>query len=42
MDESRAEYARFLEPWADADPDAPVLKQARTEYSDLAGAPTVN
>ena len=33
--ESRAEYESFFAAWKDADSDAPVLKQARTEYARL-------
>lgn len=35
MSESRGEYDRFFALWKDADPDVPVLKQARQEYSHL-------
>ena len=33
--ESRAAYQDFLTLWKDADPDIPVLKQAKAEYSKL-------
>jgi len=32
---SRAEYQEFLLLWKDADPDIPVLKQAKAEYAKL-------
>jgi tetratricopeptide (TPR) repeat protein len=32
---ARAAYQDFLALWKDADPDIPMLKQARTEYSNL-------
>lgn len=32
---SRSEYEQFFAAWKDADPDLPVLKQARQEYSEL-------
>ena len=32
---ARAEYQDFLALWKDADPDVPILKQARVEYSRL-------
>jgi eukaryotic-like serine/threonine-protein kinase len=32
---ARAEYQEFLTLWKDADPDLPVLKQAKTEYAKL-------
>jgi tetratricopeptide (TPR) repeat protein/DNA-binding winged helix-turn-helix (wHTH) protein len=34
-DPARAEYARFLEVWKDADPDIPILKEAKAEYAKL-------
>jgi hypothetical protein len=34
-DESREEYSRFFELWKDADVDAPVLMQAKMDYSHL-------
>jgi eukaryotic-like serine/threonine-protein kinase len=33
--QSRAAYQQFLALWKDADPDIPVLKQARAEYAKL-------
>ena len=32
---SRAAYQDFLTLWKDADPDIPILKQAKTEYAKL-------
>ena len=32
---SRAKYQDFLTLWKDADPDIPILKQAKTEYAEL-------
>ena len=32
---SRAAYEAFFKLWKDADPDIPVLQQAKTEYSKL-------
>jgi hypothetical protein len=32
---SRAAYQDFLALWKDADPDIPILKQAKAEYSQL-------
>ena len=32
---SRASYQDFLALWKDADPDVPVLKQAKAEYAKL-------
>ena len=32
---ARAAYQDFLESWKDADPDIPVLKQAKAEYAKL-------
>jgi len=37
IETSRAEYARFIAQWKDADGDVPVLKAARAEYGKLAG-----
>ena len=34
-DKARAEYEQFLNLWKDADPDIPVLQQARAEYGKL-------
>jgi len=33
--DSRGEYEKFFAFWKDADPDVPVLKQARSEYARL-------
>jgi tetratricopeptide (TPR) repeat protein len=33
--EARAAYQNFLELWKDADPDIPVLREARAEYAKL-------
>ena len=32
---ARAAYQDFLTLWRDADPDIPILKQAKAEYSKL-------
>jgi tetratricopeptide (TPR) repeat protein len=32
---SKAAYSHFFELWKDADPDIPILRQARTEYANL-------
>ena len=32
---ARAAYLRFLSLWQDADPDIPILEQAKTEYASL-------
>jgi serine/threonine protein kinase len=32
---ARAEYQDFLALWKDADPDIPILKEARAEYATL-------
>ena len=32
---ARAKYQDFLELWKDADPDTPILKQAKREYAKL-------
>ena len=32
---SRAAYQDFFALWKDADPDIPILKQAKTEYARL-------
>jgi hypothetical protein len=32
---SRTAYQNFLTLWKDADPDIPVLKEAKTEYAKL-------
>jgi tetratricopeptide (TPR) repeat protein len=34
-DEARKNYERFFEIWKDADPEIPLLKQAREEFSKL-------
>ncbi len=34
-DKSRAAYQEFLALWKDADPDIPILKQAKAEYAKL-------
>ena len=34
-DRNRAEYQDFFALWKDADPDIPILQQARAEYSKL-------
>ena len=36
-----AAYKDFLTLWKDADPDIPILKQAKTEYEKLRGAQEV-
>jgi acetate kinase len=35
MEESKSVYSHFLTLWKDADPDIPILKQARAEYAKL-------
>jgi eukaryotic-like serine/threonine-protein kinase len=37
-DDSRKEYKTFFSLWKDADPDLPVLHQARLEYNQLGNA----
>ena len=32
---AKAAYQEFLALWRDADPDIPILKQAKTEYANL-------
>jgi len=32
---ARAAYQDFLTLWKDADPDIPILKQAKTEYAKV-------
>jgi hypothetical protein len=32
---AHAAYQDFLAPWKDADPDIPILKQAKAEYASL-------
>ena len=34
-DKSRAAYQEFFVLWKDADPDIPILKQAKAEYAEL-------
>ena len=34
---SRAQYADFFALWKGADPDVPILRQAKAEYTKLAG-----
>lgn len=34
-DQARNWYERFFERWKDADPDVPILKDARAEYARL-------
>ena len=34
-EEARAAFQDFLTPWKDADPDIPILKQAKAEYAKL-------
>jgi hypothetical protein len=38
---AEAEYQDFLTLWKDADPDIPILKQAKSEYAKLQQHPTV-
>jgi eukaryotic-like serine/threonine-protein kinase len=33
--EARKEYEKFLTDWKEADPEVPVLKQAKSEYESL-------
>ena len=35
IDKSRAAYQDFFALWKDADPDIPILKQAKAEYAKL-------
>jgi serine/threonine protein kinase/tetratricopeptide (TPR) repeat protein len=35
LERSRKEYQAFLSSWANADPDIPILKQAKAEYGKL-------
>jgi len=37
-DEARKNYERFFEIWKDADPEIPLLKQAREEFVKLTGS----
>ena len=32
---ARAAYQEFFTPWKDADPDIPILQQAKAEYAKL-------
>jgi eukaryotic-like serine/threonine-protein kinase len=32
---AKAAYKEFFTLWKDADPDVPILKQAKTEYAKL-------
>lgn len=32
---AKAAYQEFLTLWKDADPDIPILKQAKAEYAEL-------
>jgi len=34
-DRARTEYQNFLALWKDADPDIPILTQAKAEYAKL-------
>ena len=34
-DDAKKEYQRFLELWQDADPDVPILQEAKAEYAQL-------
>ena len=34
-EKSRAAYQQFFTLWKDADPDIPILKQAKAEYAKL-------
>jgi tetratricopeptide (TPR) repeat protein len=38
VDGARKQYADFLSLWKDADPDIPILKQAKAEYAKLQSA----
>jgi hypothetical protein len=35
LDAARTNYQDFLALWKDADPDIPILKQAKSEYARL-------
>jgi hypothetical protein len=35
VERSRKEYQTFFSTWTDADPDIPILKQAKTKYAKL-------
>ena len=41
-DKARTAYQDFLTLWKDADPDIPILKQAKAEYAKLTRAPLRN
>jgi len=34
-DRARSEYRQFLQVWKNADPDIPILKEAKAEYAKL-------
>jgi hypothetical protein len=40
MTQARKAYQDFLALWKDADPDIPILQQARREYEKLGAAPS--
>jgi eukaryotic-like serine/threonine-protein kinase len=35
VEKARAAYQEFIALWKDADPDVPILKQAKAEYASL-------
>lgn len=35
IEKARTQYQDFLSLWKDADPDIPILKQAKAEYARL-------
>jgi eukaryotic-like serine/threonine-protein kinase len=35
LEGARKQYSDFLSLWKDADPDIPILKQAKAEYARL-------
>ena len=35
IEESRKSYDQFFALWKDADPDVPILKEAKAEYAKL-------
>ncbi len=37
---AKAAYQDFLKLWKNADPDIPILKEAKTEYAELQGSKT--
>ena len=39
IDEARTHYQDFLALWKDADPNLPVLQQAKSEYAALQSVP---